>query len=107
MLDHLNLTTRPTRYRVLTKHSHPTSQCPGDPEEMAECSGPPCPTTTPSPTTTSTTILPNLKVEINDLDVNVIVSCLLVLIVIIQGKRILLGDFENTLHAVSGEKSSR
>ena len=51
--------------------------------------------------------LPNLKVEINDLDVNVIVSCLLVLIVIIQGKRVLLGDFENTLHAVSGEKSSR
>ena len=54
-----------TRYRVLTKHNHPTSQCPGDPEEMAECSGPPCPTTTRAPTTTTTTSLPNLKVEIN------------------------------------------
>ena len=50
---------------MLTKHNHPTSQCPGDPEEMAECSGPPCPTTTRAPTTTTTTSLPNLKVEIN------------------------------------------
>ena len=55
----------PTRYRVLTKHSHPSSQCPGDPEEMAECSGPPCPstTTTTIAPTTRTTTLPNLKVH--------------------------------------------
>ena len=55
----------PIRYRVLTKHSHPSSQCPGDPEEMAECSGPPCPstTTTTIAPTTRTTTLPNLKVH--------------------------------------------
>ena len=62
---------------------------------MAECSGPPCPTTTPAPTTTT---LPNLKVEINT---NVFVSWL---IVNTQGKRVLIGDFENTLHDVSGKE---
>ena len=66
---------------------------------MAECSGPPCPTTTPVPTTTTTTVLPNLKVEINIVDA---FSCSFS--ISIQGKRVLIGDFENTLHDVSGNK---